>query len=348
MSDKYSVTRTSWWVKNDGPDSDVVITSRVRLARNFDKYRFTHLANNEELDEIIRKISVCTNKATDFGQLHMTRMASLKPHERNTLVAKHLVSTELTENPKHKVMILDDDEKISIMVNEEDHLRIQTLLPGLQLEEAWKLASQVDDFLESQIPYAFSEELGYLTACPTNVGTGIRVSAMMHLPALTIANQIGKVLTATSQLGLAVRGLYGEGTQALGNIYQVSNQVTLGHSETELVDNVESVTRQLVNQERNAREILLAERKHQIEDRVHRAYGILANARIISFKETLELLSDVRLGVYVNIIKNVSPVTINELLVMTMPAYLESITGKELPIFERDIMRADIIRDKLQ
>lgn len=349
MTDKYSADRaSSWWIKNDGPDSDVVITSRVRLARNFDGYRFTHLANNEELGEIIREVSRCVDKISEFGQLHTIQMTDLQPYERRTLVAKHLVSTELTEDAKSKIAVIDDDEKISIMVNEEDHLRIQTLLPGLQLEEAWKLASQVDDFLESRIPYAFSEELGYLTACPTNVGTGIRVSAMMHLPALTLANQIGKVLAATSHLGLAVRGLYGEGTQALGNIYQVSNQVTLGHSETELVDNVESVTRQLVNQERNARKVLLMEGKYQIEDRVYRAYGIMANARIISFKETLELLSDIRLGVHTDVIRDVDPAIVNELLVMTMPACLESLAGKELSIFERDIMRAEIIRDRLQ
>lgn len=349
MTDKYFADRaSSWWVKNEGPDSDVVITGRVRLARNFDGYRFAHLANDEELGEIIREVSRCIEETSDFGQLHVIHMTGLQPYERRTLVAKHLVSTELTENVKNKVVVLDDDEKISIMVNEEDHLRIQTLLPGLQLEKAWKLASQVDDFLESQIPYAFSEELGYLTACPTNVGTGIRVSAMMHLPALTLANQIGKVLAATSHLGLAVRGLYGEGTQALGNIYQVSNQVTLGHSETELVDNVESVTKQLVNQERNARKVLLTEGKYQVEDRVYRAYGIMANARIISFRETLELLSDIRLGVHTGVIQNVDPAIINELLVMTMPACLETHAGRELSVFERDIMRAEIVRDRLQ
>ncbi len=348
MTDKYSIDdASSWWIRNDGPDSDVVISSRVRLARNLDKYRFTHLATDEDLGEIIREVSKCVNRPMDFGTLHMIQMSGLQPHERRTLVAKHLVSTELTENVKNRVVLLDDDEKISIMVNEEDHLRIQTLLPGLQLLEAWKLASKVDDFVESCVPYAFSEELGYLTACATNVGTGIRISAMMHLPALTVAKQIGKVLAATSHLGLAVRGLYGEGTQALGNIYQVSNQVTLGYSESELVDNVEGVTRQLVNEERNAREVLLKEGRYQLEDRVYRAYGIMANARIISFNETLELLSDVRLGVHTGILRDIDPLVLNELLVVTMPAYLESVAGRELSIAERDVMRAEIIRNKL-
>jgi protein arginine kinase len=226
------------------------------------------------------------------------------------------------------------------MVNEEDHFRIQCLLPGLQLEKAWQETSGYDDILESYLDYAFDEEKGYLTACPTNVGTGLRASVMLHLPALAITQQINRILSAVSQVGLAVRGIYGEGTEMTGNLLQISNQITLGQSEEEIWQNLYSVTRQLINQEKNAREHLLNEGREKLGDRAGRAYGILKNAWMIDSKEAMQLLSDVRLGVDLGLLKGVPLKILNELLVLTRPGCLQYLKDKNLNPYERDLERA--------
>ena len=236
--------------------------------------------------------------------------------------------------------MLRDDEVISIMVNEEDHFRIQCLLPGLQLEKAWQEASRYDDFLESQVDYAFHEEKGYLTACPTNVGTGLRASVMLYLPALVITQQINRILAAVNQVGLAVRGLYGEGTEITGNLLQISNQITLGQSEEEIWHNLYSVTRQLINQEKNAREHLLNEGREKLADRAGRAFGLLKYSRLIDSNEAMQLISDVRLGVDLGLITNVPVKVLNELLVLTRPGCLQYLKGRTLTAYERDLERA--------
>lgn len=233
------------------------------------------------------------------------------------------------------------------MINEEDHIRIQCLFPGLQLTEALEAANEIDDWLESNIEYAFDETHGYLTSCPTNVGTGLRASVMMHLPGLMLTQQLNRIIPAINQLGLVVRGIYGEGSEALGNIFQISNQITLGKSEMDIVEDLKSVVGQLISQERSAREALRKTSNIQLEDRVYRSYGILANCRIIETKEAARCLSDVRLGIDMGYIKNVSRNILNELMIVTQPGFLQQYAGGQLRPNERDIRRAGLIRERL-
>lgn len=351
MSIKETVSNAySKWLDATGPDCDVVISSRVRLARNILEFPFPHLLGHEDADKVIYAVqSVIGSKGFNdrTGVLELSRMTELSPTERQILMEKHLISPHLLKNPEKKAVLLRDDEVISIMVNEEDHLRIQCLLPGLQLKECWDLANDVDDGLESGLNFTFSEERGYLSSCPTNVGTGLRASAMLHLPALVMTGQISAILTTLSKLGLTVRGLYGEGTQATGNLFQVSNQVTLGLTEDEIIDNLVMVAMQLVAQERSARKNLYKEQKHQIEDRVWRAYGLLHYARIMTSIDAMALLSDLRLGVDLEIIPIVPPGQITELMIMTRPAFLNKLKGKELNQYQKDIYRAEVIRERL-
>lgn len=352
MSLKETVNNAySSWMEGTGPDADVVISSRVRAARNLSDFPFPHLLSSEKAEQVLHAIQLAVNSRSvknSSGNLELVRLNELQPIERQILVEKHLISPDLLEkNLNIRAIVLSDDEVLSIMVNEEDHLRMQCLLPGLQLREAWMLIDKLDDAMEQTLDFAFSERLGYLTACPTNVGTGLRASVMVHLPGLVLTNQIYNVLTAVSKLGITVRGLYGEGTESKGNLFQVSNQITLGQSEDEIIENLISITKKLLAQERSARQALLNERREFLEDRVCRAYGALAQARIITSEEAMRLLSDVRLGVDMGIIKKVHPRTINELLVMTRPAYLIRLSGKEMTPHQRDVKRAELIRQKL-
>lgn len=340
----------SKWLDASGPESDVIISSRVRLARNLVGYPFPHLLGPENADKILYALQTAIHQKgmqETVGKLEICRMTELSPTERQILVEKHLISPDLLEQPEKRGVVLRDDEVISIMVNEEDHLRIQCLLPGLQLKECWDLANAVDDGLEQTLDFAFAEEQGYLTSCPTNVGTGLRASVMLHLPALVLTQQINAVLIALSKLGLTVRGLYGEGTQATGNLFQVSNQVTLGLTEEEIIDNLIMVAMQLVTQERTARRALYKDQQHQIEDRVWRAYGLLKYARTMASSDAMALLSDLRLGVDLGIIPDIPAGLIMELIIMTRPAFLNKLKGTELNPYQRDIYRATLIRERL-
>ncbi|MCL4441838.1 MAG: protein arginine kinase [Firmicutes bacterium] len=340
----------SKWLDASGPESDVIISSRVRLARNLVGNPFPHLLGPENADKILYALQTAIHQKgmqETVGKLEICRMTELSPTERQILVEKHLISPDLLEQPEKRGVVLRDDEVISIMVNEEDHLRIQCLLPGLQLKECWDLANAVDDGLEQTLDFAFAEEQGYLTSCPTNVGTGLRASVMLHLPALVLTQQINAVLIALSKLGLTVRGLYGEGTQATGNLFQVSNQVTLGLTEEEIIDNLIMVAMQLVTQERTARRALYKDQQHQIEDRVWRAYGLLKYARTMASSDAMALLSDLRLGVDLGIIPDIPAGLIMELIIMTRPAFLNKLKGTELNPYQRDIYRATLIRERL-
>lgn len=341
----------SQWMEGTGPSADIVLSSRVRLARNIDELPFPHRMSEEQGKQVLDVVGEAVariNRSRELGKLEMTPLASLTPLDRQVLVEKHLISPQLAQDARHAGVILRQDESISVMVNEEDHLRIQCLCSGLQLEEAHALAGRVDDALEQTVGYAFDEQRGYLTACPTNVGTALRASVMMHLPALVMTNQIGRVLTAISQLGLAVRGLYGEGTEAIGNIFQISNQITLGQTEEDIIANLKGVTRQIIDQERAARDALLKGTRDQLEDRVCRAYGLLGNARIMSSEEAMRLLSDVRLGIDLGLLPNLAPRALNELLVVTRPGFLHKLANQELTPFERDLKRASLIRERLR
>jgi len=338
----------SEWMKGTGPESDIVIGSRVRLARNLSGIPFPAVASDESLRRVVELVERATKQLESADRYEFVRLSEVPILERQLLIEKHLISPQHAEQVKHKAVVLRDDEAVSIMVNEEDHLRIQALFPGMQPHEAWALCSKVDDAYDAHLPYAFNEERGYLTACPTNVGTGMRASLMVHLPALAMTRQIPRVLQIVSQFGLAVRGLYGEGTEAQGNIFQFSNQVTLGRTEEEILQNLVDVTRQIIDQERQAREYVMSKNRGPLEDRVWRSYGILSNARSMTSQEAMQLLSDVRLGIDLGLVEGLEGRILQELLVTIRPAHLQRIMGRELEAPERDVFRASLIRERLK
>ncbi|MHB8171921.1 MAG: protein arginine kinase [Thermincolia bacterium] len=352
MSAKDTITRAfSRWMDGTGPENDIVISSRIRLARNLSDINFPFLLDKEGLNNIVLSIKNASEEDIfnkRLGKIEVTMMQELKPNEQQILVEKHLISPGLLETSEGRAVGLSEDDMISIMVNEEDHLRVQCLLPGLQLEEAWQRAGTTDDLLESKLDFAFCEDRGYLTACPTNVGTGLRASVMMHLPALVLTNQINRVITVVTQVGLTVRGLYGEGTEATGNLFQISNQITLGQTEEEIISKLKAVSLQIINQERASREALCRGKLDLLKDRVWRAFGLLCFAKSISSHEAMSLLSEVRLGIDLKLITHIEPRLLNELLIFTGPAYLQKLAGKELSPEERDIHRAGLLNDKLR
>ncbi|WP_028781685.1 protein arginine kinase [Thalassobacillus devorans] len=338
------------WMKEEGPDSDIVLSSRIRLARNFAQVTFPIIAKEEDLKPILDffEQKYAHQSFKEYKNFELVAMNNLKPIEKRVLVEKHLISPHLAEHSDHSAVLISENEQISVMINEEDHLRIQLYYPGFQLEQALKRASELDDWLEEKINYAFDENRGYLTACPTNVGTGMRASVMMHLPALAMTQQVNRMIPAINQLGLVVRGIYGEGSEALGNIFQISNQITLGKSEEDIVEDLQSVVRQLIDQERRARETLMQRSGIQLEDRVFRSYGVLKNSRIIESKEAAKCLSDVRLGIDLGFIKNISKNILNELMILTQPGFLQQYAQETLTPDQRDIRRASLIRERLQ
>ena len=267
--------------------------------------------------------------------------------ERQILVEKHLASQDLMRNHEISALVLDSEEKIVVMVNEEDHIRMQCILPGFQLNEAWEKLNQVDDIIEQSVEYAFHEQLGYLTCCPTNVGTGMRSSVMMHLPALTANNQMNAILHTISKVGLTARGIYGEGSEAVGNIYQISNQITLGPSEEELINNLIIICRQIIEKERIARRALRKTSGMQFEDALWRAYGILKNARVLNLNEFMAFISQMRLGVSMGLIPDFSLEDIDWLMTAGQPAGIMRKAGRTLEGEEINIARADVIRDAL-
>lgn len=340
---------TAKWIREEGADSDIVISTRVRIARNVAGLPFPLLATDEQSEQVVQKAMSILEKPNfqALGHFTLIRVDQMSEIERQVLVEKHLVSPDLATQ-KNAAVMLRQDEAISIMLNEEDHLRIQCILPGLQLEQAYQEANAIDDALEAELDFAFDEDKGYLTACPTNVGTGIRASVMMHLPSLTMSGQMNRIIGAISQVGLVVRGFYGEGSDTVGNIYQISNQLTLGQSEQEIIENLLAVTKQLMDHERNARSKLMRDSRDILEDRIWRSFGILSNARKIDSKETMQRLSDVRLGIDLGMIKGVSPSILKDVMILTRPAFLQTLTGQELTPDERDWRRASIIRDRLR
>jgi protein arginine kinase len=347
-ANQFTKKALSDWMKGEGPDSDIVISSRIRIARNLQSYPFPMLSTNSQSKEVLEKVSgiLENEELRTISSFSLLSLDELDELEKRVLVEKHLISPTLANESRNGAVILSDNESISIMVNEEDHLRIQCLCPGFQIREAWDLASQIDDIFEIHMDYAFDEKRGFLTSCPTNVGTGIRASVMIHLPALVLTQQISRILSAITQVGLAVRGLYGEGSEAIGNLFQISNQITLGQSEQEIIDNLYGVVRQIIEHERAAREKLRVETKAKLVDRVSRSFGIMSYAAIMDSKESAQRLSDVRLGIDLGIIKNVPIQVINELSVMTQPGFLQQFAGEKLTAEERDVRRAQLIREK--
>ena len=340
----------SQWMDGNCSLSDVVISSRVRLARNLKDKPFPHLLEEKEakqVEERILKAIETVKKYNSWGNMVSIDLSELTPLDRNVLVEKHLISPQHAKGGFGSAVAIKPDETVSIMVNEEDHLRIQALASGLELEEAIIVAGGIDDLLDAEIDFAYDEKAGYLTACPTNVGTGLRASVMVHLPALAVADETSRVLTAVNKVGLVVRGIYGEGTEGQGNVFQISNQITLGQTEKEIIENLALVAKQVVAEEKRVREGLYKNHKTKIEDRVFRSLGILANARILSSGEAIKLWSDVRLGLELGMLPMMKMKEINQILVLSGPNYVQKVSGKAMTPEERDIKRADLIRKHL-
>ncbi len=339
--------RNGQWLRGSGPESDIVISSRIRLARNLADYPFVNRSTESDRTEIESALCSRVVDAQHSDDTAYFNVHDLSELDRQFLVERQLISRELADSEDARSVVITSDEQSSVMINEEDHLRIQVMRSGFDLKAAWEAIDQIDDDIETGVGYAYSQQYGYLTACPTNVGTGVRVSVMLHLPALVITQQIEKVFRSLQKISLAVRGLYGEGSQAMGDFYQISNQKTLGMSEQELIRQVGDVVPVLIAYERQAREFLLSESHETLHDRVSRAYGILREAKTISSEETMHLLSSVRMGVNLGLIEHLEIATVNKLFIHTQPAHLQKIRGMELDSGDRNIERANYLREHL-
>src|SRR3989449_5237472 len=334
--------------RRKGPHDRIVMSSRVRLARNIKDAAFPGWAKKPERVRVLDLIRPAIEGLPEMKEAFSEAMDSLSTLDKQILVERHLISREHAAKSAGSGLVLNREETLCVMINEEDHMRMQALRPGLQLRQAWGAIDQADSTLEKQLDFAFTPELGYLTACPTNIGTGIRVSAMLHLPALVLAEQINPIIQAVNKLGLAVRGLYGEGTEALGNVFQVSNQMTLGEAETDIVERLNKVLTQLIEHEENARGTLLEKKPKMVFNQIGRAYGILANAHSISSKETMNLLSLMRLGIDLGMLPGVERSLVDELFILTQPAHLQKRFSEKLSAEERDLLRADMLRERLR
>lgn len=335
------------WMRGLGPEADIVMSSRIRLARNLAQYPFLTRADESVRSEIERTLRQQVVDLMLGGQLTYFDVNQLEGVDRQFLVERQLISRELAESHGSRGVCVLEGESVSLMVNEEDHLRIQVLRSGFDLDTCWNEINRIDDLLEERVSFAFNEQLGFLTACPTNVGTGIRVSVLMHLPALVLTKEIQKVFQALQKISLAVRGLYGEGSQAMGDFYQISNQITLGKSEEQLIKNLRDVVPNIIAYERKVRQALVKENRQALHDKVSRAYGTLKSAQSISSEETMHLLSSVRMGVNLGLIDDLPIPTVNELFIHTQPAHLQKLRRSQLDSADRNVARASYLRQRL-
>lgn len=334
-------------MRGSGPKEEIVMSSRIRLARNLADTHFPHWASRPHREETLKRILEAVKKSQFLKGSLILKLSDLSELDRLFLVERRLISRDHAAHPEQRGVVISDREIITLMINEEDNLRLQVLQSGLNLREAWAVISQVNEELERQLHFAFLSDWGYLTACPTNVGTGMRASCMLHLPCLVMTKQINRVLHAITKLGLTARGLYGEGTEATGNLFQLSNQVSLGVSEEEILDNLERLIRQVVEQEEAARNALLNQSREALEDRIWRAYGTLKSSQQVTSTQTVELLSLVRLGVDVGIIPTLDRGVVNRLFIQTQPAHLQKLEGRALDSAERDLRRAKLLQESL-
>ena len=339
--DLEALTRTSGeWLRASGPESDIVISSRIRLARNLAQYPFPNRSDDAVRAEVESLLQKRVGELQIGKTMNYFDVSNLESLDRQLLVERQLISREHAENLSSRGVGFSGEENVSLMINEEDHLRIQVLRSGFALDECWDEIDQIDDSIEEHVTYAFNEQLGYLTACPTNVGTGIRVSVMLHLPALVISKEIQKVFGALQKISLAVRGLYGEGSQAMGDFYQISNQITLGKSEDRIITELKDVVPNIIDYERRVRTALIEKNRQSLHDQISRAYGILKNAHTISSEETMYLLSSVRMGINLGLIDDLEIPTVNELFIHTQPAHLQKLRKAHLESAERNVARA--------
>jgi protein arginine kinase len=336
------------WLDGTGEESGLVVSSRIRLARNLRQVRFASRAREEDRERVVEAVKGAARSCPRLSDVAFMEAGRLSEVDRQLLVERHLISPALAGGEGRRGVLVNGDETVSIMVNEEDHLRLQAILSGFQPIRAYALASEIDRDLAGTLRYAYSSRWGYLTACPTNVGTGLRASALIHLPGLVLTQDMEKVLRGITQMGFAVRGFYGEGTDVVGNLFQISNQITLGKREEQIVEDLEKVTRQIISFEQDARQTLLKEARPQIEDKIWRACGILENARVLTSQEFMNLSSAARLGHSLGVIPGPDVRALNELMVRTQPSHIQRSAGKALEPAERDILRAEIVRKWLE
>lgn len=345
--DKETALALPVWLNATGENPDLVLSSRIRLARNLHKHKFTRIAGVEERLEVFRMVERAIPQCPSLAGCEVIDLEKTEELETFFWVERHLVSPDMQREKGKRGVIVSQDQTLGIMVNEEDHLRLQHLSAGFNAGAAWKRINQVDNELGELLEYAFSERWGFLTACPTNAGTGIRVSTLIHLPALVLTKTIDKVIQGISQLGLNVRGFYGEGTDVVGNLFQISNHTTLGKREEDIIETLDKVIQQIVGYERDACNTLLKDARPQIEDKVWRSHAILKGARLMNSSEFMNISSAVRLGIALEIVKDIELSTLNELMTQLQPGHLQIIHGKEMDPTERDVLRATLVRERL-
>jgi protein arginine kinase len=338
------MSKTAGWLVGDCDRAGIVLSSRVRLARNLSRRIFTHYADDKQLEEIRGEVVSVLKETQGMRKAHYIDMDGITRNERILLAERRLISREMVEHYDKRSLAVQGNEKLSVMINEEDHLRLQSIEPGLSVRRAFDRVDKLDDRLDRRLEFAFSEKLGYLTACPTNVGTGLRISAMVHLPGLVRSDDIRQVIEGLRQVRLTVRGSYGEGSDVVGDFFQISNNITLGQSETDMVKDLEIHVKKVIEFEKKARKELIKEARTLLEDKVWRAYGLLKNARLINSKEAMALISTVRMGVGLGIIGDLKFEDINKILITIQPMHIQRRYGEELTAENRDRMRANYIR----
>ena len=332
------------WLSGEGSADGMVVSCRARLARNLAAWPFAPKTTLEDQEKIIAQVLNASQKCRSMCDAAFFQMNALQANQRQLLVERHLISPALAKSKGQRGVLFNADESLSVMINEEDHLRLQAILPGLQTHAAWQRVDALDDALRSELEWAQSERWGFLTACPTNTGTGLRLSVLIHLPALVLTEDMERVMRGLTRMTFAVRGFYGEGTNAVGNLFQISNQVTMGVPEGEIVEKLSAVTQQIIGHEREAQAALLADASAQVEDKVWRAYGILRHARVLSGKEFMDLLSAVRLGCSLGLIDGLPLGFINQLMIITQPSHLQAESRTTLSPADRDVRRAERVR----
>ena len=337
------------WLEASGDHADIVLSTRVRLARNLQGHAFGPRARVNDREAVLKRFRASTERTESLKDGTLLELPSLGARTRRILLERRLVSRDLLGDAegapaRGTAVHLSERDPVSVMVNEEDHLRVQSLVSGLRIGEAWRLVDRLDEELGRELPFAYHTEFGFLTSCPTNVGSGLRASVFMHLPGLVLTKEIGKVLQGLGQVGLTFRGLYGEGSEVVGNFFQVSNQTTLGKTEEDLVDHLDKIVRQVIQYELQARQVLLRDARGVTEDKIWRAYGLLRYARSLSFEELMNLLSGVRLGLSLKLLPGLRVYTLNKMMIFTQPAHLEEAAGRDLPPSEGDAHRAAYVR----
>ncbi len=342
------VSNVGHWLKEKGPDADIVYSSRIRLARNLRGFPFSSRCTDQQLRDIISLARSCAHKCSRLKNSRYYGFKDAKMINRQFLMERFIISRDLAKGGGEKGVIVDDTEHISIMINEEDHLRMQALGSGLSLSEAWEELNSIDDVLDSHLDFAFERPWGYLTACPSNTGTGLRSSVMIHLPGLIMTKRIVNILQMAAKMNLAIRGIHGEGSEMLGDYFQISNQGTLGKAEEEIVGATEKLTQNLIEQERRARDSLIKNEKIIVEDKVGRAVAVISSAKILGVREAMDLLSRIRLGIYYGLVPGINADTLDALLIRIQPAHLQKRFPKHLDPLQRDIERAKLLRETLK